>query len=391
MRRGPEPGKVYNADGETVRIGRGRRNEVIIHDNEVSREHCELVRHDDYYLLKDVGSSNGTFVNGQRVDDEGWLLKSDCIIEIGDSITLEYIVEDSGMDFAAPTMQHPYVIVFVDSGNSSPQVFPLDDDVVTIGRDLTSTIVIQEPEVSRQHLRLHYSDVGYVAEDLGSTNGTAVNGEELDSTRLLRLNDIIQIGTMVKLLYTDDPSRFLGESKTDILGSGSPDDDTLSRNVISDAKMLAKLKQQRRSESSELGYGFQPGSLVGSIMIAYARSDWTAVVANLYAYLEDHGQKVWVDQYLTRDSDDWEIALNHALSESKVLLVVVSPASLDTEYVRRAARYFRSREKPILLLMYETVSSLPIELRNLRAVDFDPEYEHDSYMELVAEIMRLGL
>src|SRR5262245_29223806 len=94
MRRGPDPGKVYNVDGEHVRIGRGRSNDVIIHDNEVSREHCELARVDNYYLLKDVGSSNGTFVNGQRVDDEGWLLKSDCIIEIGDSITMEYIVED---------------------------------------------------------------------------------------------------------------------------------------------------------------------------------------------------------------------------------------------------------------------------------------------------------
>ena len=78
MRRGPEPGRIYELKGDRIKIGRGRRNHIIIHDNEVSREHCELTLVGDDYELRDLGSSNGTFVNGQRVGEDGWLLKSDC-------------------------------------------------------------------------------------------------------------------------------------------------------------------------------------------------------------------------------------------------------------------------------------------------------------------------
>lgn len=42
MRRGPEPGTIYRLNTPVITIGRGNRNTIIIHDNEVSREHIRL-------------------------------------------------------------------------------------------------------------------------------------------------------------------------------------------------------------------------------------------------------------------------------------------------------------------------------------------------------------
>src|SRR5690242_16083247 len=89
MRRGPTPGAVYELEGDEITIGRGNKSTIVIRDNEVSREHCRLIRRAEDYELLDLNSSNGTFVNGQRVLSP-WLLQPSMLIELGDTITLEY-------------------------------------------------------------------------------------------------------------------------------------------------------------------------------------------------------------------------------------------------------------------------------------------------------------
>jgi pSer/pThr/pTyr-binding forkhead associated (FHA) protein len=387
MLRGPHPGQVYELGDAVVRIGRGHRNHIIIHDNEVSREHCVLSRVNGDYELKDLNSSNGTFVNGQRVSDEGWLLKSNCIIEIGDSITLEFQGDHAPEEEAVrpASFGHPYLVVKIKSQKDA-EVYPLDGDSVTIGRELTNDIVIQEPEVSRQHLSLTLSERGYLLEDLHSTNGTMLNGERLTGPVVLRLNDVVQIGTMVQILYTDDPSSFVTTAKTEILPTAE-NVETAQRKLIDTAGILNKLK--RHTDTSDLGMGFAPGSLAGHIFLAYARSEWAPVVAEMYASLEDRRLQVWVDQYLNRGLADWETALDHVLAECRILVIVVSKAALETDYVRRAWRYFSGREKPIILVMYEQVPQLPMELRNLPTVLYNRTAPWETYDNLVGEIMRL--
>ena len=93
MRRGPDPGIIHAVEGDEVTIGRGTKNNIVIDDNEVSRDHLRLVKVMGGYELHDLNSSNGTYVNGQLVEGV-WLLRSRCIIELGDSITLEYRLGD---------------------------------------------------------------------------------------------------------------------------------------------------------------------------------------------------------------------------------------------------------------------------------------------------------
>src|SRR5688572_7380617 len=91
MIRGPEPGREFELIGDVITIGRGTRNEIIIRDNEVSKEHCRLVRVLYDYEIHDLESTNGTFVNGKRIDENGWLLSAGNLVELGFSILLEFI------------------------------------------------------------------------------------------------------------------------------------------------------------------------------------------------------------------------------------------------------------------------------------------------------------
>ena len=86
-------------------------------------------------------------------------------------------------------------------GPQPNQVYELNKGIVTIGRDITNDIVINDPEVSRHHCRLTQTGNGFAIEDLGSTNGTFVNGQRLTGQRNLSPNDMLGMGETVTLAY----------------------------------------------------------------------------------------------------------------------------------------------------------------------------------------------
>jgi len=72
----------------------------------------------------------------------------------------------------------------------------LDGDLVTIGRQASCTIVIADSNISRVHARLRAEDNGWTIEDLGSTNGTKVNGVLIIEPTLLSHGQLIALGTL---------------------------------------------------------------------------------------------------------------------------------------------------------------------------------------------------
>lgn len=87
------------------------------------------------------------------------------------------------------------------SGPSVGKVYPLEKPELFIGRDLSNDVVINDPEISRRHARLFLQGNGYVLEDLGSTNGSFVNGQRLMGPNLLRPGDTITFGERMSLVY----------------------------------------------------------------------------------------------------------------------------------------------------------------------------------------------
>ena len=91
--------------------------------------------------------------------------------------------------------------LIVRTGPNPGTVFDLTKEVTMLGRDVTNDIPIGDAEISRQHARLTRTPGGVVLEDLGSTNGSFVNGERLASPRLLRAGDTVGFGENVTLSF----------------------------------------------------------------------------------------------------------------------------------------------------------------------------------------------
>ncbi|NWG15229.1 MAG: FHA domain-containing protein [Chloroflexi bacterium] len=86
-------------------------------------------------------------------------------------------------------------------GPQPNQVYELNKDIITLGRDITNDITINDPEVSRHHMRLTRGAGGFTLEDLGSTNGTFVNAQRLTGAKPLNNGDMIGLGETVTLGY----------------------------------------------------------------------------------------------------------------------------------------------------------------------------------------------
>lgn len=91
--------------------------------------------------------------------------------------------------------------LLMNAGPSPGQKYSLSESEIIIGRDPNVNISINIPEVSRRHARLRYEMDGYIIEDLGSTNGTFVNGQRLSGPHVLRPGEEIQLGDAVTLRY----------------------------------------------------------------------------------------------------------------------------------------------------------------------------------------------
>lgn len=87
------------------------------------------------------------------------------------------------------------------SGPTPGVTFPLEGDQLVIGRDSSNSVAINDAEISRKHSRLSFQGGKYVLEDLGSTNGTFVNGQRLAGPVVLKPGDVVSLGEQIVLMY----------------------------------------------------------------------------------------------------------------------------------------------------------------------------------------------
>jgi predicted component of type VI protein secretion system len=87
------------------------------------------------------------------------------------------------------------------TGPTVGMAYPLDKNEMFIGRDLGNEISINDPEISRRHARIFKQGTNFVLEDLGSTNGTLVNGQRLMGPYVLRPGELIVFGEQVSLIF----------------------------------------------------------------------------------------------------------------------------------------------------------------------------------------------
>ena len=95
--RGNDQGTRFELEGQSVGVGRDSSNAVQLHDTEVSRQHAEIRRAEEGYVVADLESSNGTFVNGRQIEQHR--LSSGDQVQVGGTLMLfTRPPEESGED-----------------------------------------------------------------------------------------------------------------------------------------------------------------------------------------------------------------------------------------------------------------------------------------------------
>jgi pSer/pThr/pTyr-binding forkhead associated (FHA) protein len=141
-------------------------------------------------------------------------------------------------------------------GPQPNQAYELNKDVISLGRDITNDIVINDPEVSRHHCRLTRTPTGYTLEDLGSTNGSFVNGQRLTGARQLVNGDMIGLGETVTLVYEGGAvqSPVSPSQQETMVGAGAPAQP--SYEAAAPAQQPAAVEQPAyQQQSQQQGFG----------------------------------------------------------------------------------------------------------------------------------------
>ena len=111
------------------------------------------------------------------------------------SMVTEPLTQEAGTFLASPNGTHAFVVIHVENGGSRVVDLPESVDV-TFGRSRSATVHVDSEKVSRMHAKLRRTGDVIEVEDLGSRNGTRVNGDKIEGPRKLANGDEIQIGSI---------------------------------------------------------------------------------------------------------------------------------------------------------------------------------------------------
>ena len=269
--------------GAVVGLGRHPKNDIVLDDRTLSRFHARIERREGDYIVVDLGAQNGVHLNGSRIEGEASLQYGDRIdlgrytavfhapvakpvtvpkvshspkphsparredldVDVDLDLGLDLDADDDLLGTAGPDRSEPD-----DSFNEASQVeylppqptlvllfngmemsrHPMLDTGLIVGRSKQSDVVISLLGLSRRHSRIVSGDDGVSVEDLGSQNGTWVNNERIEGSRLLKHGDILNFYDY-SLLFLEDGDVEVGfpgagfstpEASNDYLGLLAP-------------------------------------------------------------------------------------------------------------------------------------------------------------------------
>jgi len=171
--------------GDAVGIGRDPENQIPLPDTRgASRKHCRITSVPSggslAWEMSDLGATNKTRVNGRPTDKK--VLSSGDVISIGTAeITFEDPKEEERLKAAG--QKGVCYLEWVAGDHKGEKVW-LDTPRVTMGRRDSNTIPLGDRMSSGHHAEVTKDLNGYTVRDLGSTNGTLVNGEPMTEATL---------------------------------------------------------------------------------------------------------------------------------------------------------------------------------------------------------------
>jgi ABC transport system ATP-binding/permease protein len=185
-------------------LGRLPENDIVIPAAVVSRKHARLEWHADSWWYTDLDSQNGTHLNGERI--RNITLQDGMTLQLGQSreraVTLSFHIAAE-----KPSTPLPFVVETIMETQSPTTGYihlrpsaPSKTGTQFIGRGKEADISLPAPVVSRRHASLQPGTPEWSLTDLGSKNGTFLNGRRITRPEQLKPGDVIQVGPF-RLVY----------------------------------------------------------------------------------------------------------------------------------------------------------------------------------------------
>ncbi len=207
----------YRLNKERTTIGRASTNDICLPDASISRTHVTIVRTGDRYLATDQ-STNGTYVNDERISSRE--LKPNDLIRLGvwtihfgtTEIPEEAPTEIKDRDptrilsFKPERNEIVFERAVLEISGPPRKLFPVTKSIIGIGKSKSNDIVLTDDFVSNFHCKIENRKGTFYLKDLGSTNGTLLNGQKIIETTL-PYDSAIEVGRTRFRFFSSEEAR----------------------------------------------------------------------------------------------------------------------------------------------------------------------------------------
>lgn len=361
---------------KVVTVGRLPGSDLLLEDQAVSRNHALMRVKDGITQICDVGSSFGTLVNGQKLEPKQW-------VPLPPGARVSFATFDMKLEGAQPPPLPPPgvgpaqnqgmasalqasqgalggVTAYLLQDSLGNQFALKQDGEYSLGRSAESSISLQDLTVSRNHGRLRLQDGQLSIQDVGSSNGTSINGKKIEKGQWtpLPVNAKVQLGDLqIQLSGVSQPAPLPQQGLSAGLGAaasavGGPVGVALRTGLqLSDLSALATKDQLESKES-----------YMGSISAAQAQLDKEKGIVDLpkgvpSLVLSDlHARRDFIMKALEHEVDG--VKVFDLLKQGKINLVCVGDG-MHAEG-RAAARWQRAEQdmmegKPSIAMHQEMI------------------------------------
>jgi len=225
--QGDSQGLHKKLESDQVTIGR-KGADMVVRDRAISRAHCRLEYRDGSWRVVDLGSKNGVFVNGQKVEDQELHHLDEIGIgqtlvlfsesgpseedgmreqrEEGPAVSDDTRVDETNREKVAELPSDRKFFLEFMGGDRKGRSIEFDKGRMILGRGEEADVRIDDEQVSRKHASIEvYSREQIYIADLASQNGTWLNGMKIRNTRLM-YGDLVRVGnTVLKFIIQDTP------------------------------------------------------------------------------------------------------------------------------------------------------------------------------------------
>jgi len=200
---GTREGSSIELAGSVFRLGRDQECAVWTpSDVMVSAQHAKVVRLPTGYVLIDLESTNGTYLNGRRIQRA--MLAGGDVVGLGaggPEIRIDILSPDRAAVASPATVSIPRFEELAGRKTEGARVKeqPLAEGVSMVGRDSAAEIHLDSPIVSRLHARMMRQGNTVTVDDLDSANGTFLNGRRVARTEVAP-GDVLVVGPFQLLI-----------------------------------------------------------------------------------------------------------------------------------------------------------------------------------------------